>query len=182
MTKKKEKGLKNKEVIEEKEEDLGEFDESEEVLLLKHEIENLNEKIKKVQADSINYRKRKDEETSRMLKFANEDLILEILNIQNIFKEAFKNKSDNPEFESYTKGFKMIYENINNVLESFGVKKIDSLGKEFDYNKEEAIVLGHDNSKKDNIVLEVFRDGYTLYDKVIIPSQVKVNQLNKEEK
>ena len=48
----------------------------EEILILKNNIEHLEAKIKLSQAELINYRKRKDEETSNMLKFANMDLIL----------------------------------------------------------------------------------------------------------
>ena len=66
-------------------EDLENFGETEEVLLLKNTIQELENKVKTVQADSINYRKRKDEEVSRMLKYANQDLILDLLNIQNTF-------------------------------------------------------------------------------------------------
>ena len=53
-------------------EDLENFGETEEVLLLKNTIQELENKVKTVQADSINYRKRKDEEVSRMLKYANQ--------------------------------------------------------------------------------------------------------------
>ena len=55
------------------------FDESEEVLILKNNIQNLEEKLKASHAELINYRKRKDEEVVRMLKFCNEDLIKQIL-------------------------------------------------------------------------------------------------------
>ena len=89
-------------------EDLENFGETEEVLLLKNTIQELENKVKTVQADSINYRKRKDEEVSRMLKYANQDLILDLLNIQNTFKEAFKMVDKNKELENYFKGLKMI--------------------------------------------------------------------------
>ena len=81
-------------------EDLENFGETEEVLLLKNTIQELENKVKTVQADSINYRKRKDEEVSRMLKYANQDLILDLLNIQNTFKEAFKMVDKNKELEN----------------------------------------------------------------------------------
>ena len=54
--------------------------------------------------------------------------------------------------------------------------------KEYDYNLEEAVMIEENKNKKDNIVLEVFRDGYMLYDKVILPAQVKVNKNESEGK
>jgi len=117
-----------------------------------------------------------------MLKYANQDLILDLLNIQNTFKEAFKMVDKNKELENYFKGFKMIENQISNTLTNYGVKKIDCLNKEYDYNLEEAVMIEENKNKKDNIVLEVFRDGYMLYDKVILPAQVKVNKNESEGK
>ena len=51
---------------------------SEDVLILKNKIENLEEKVRYHQAELINYRKRKDDEVSNMLKYANQDLIMEL--------------------------------------------------------------------------------------------------------
>ena len=163
-------------------EDLENFGETEEVLLLKNTIQELENKVKTVQADSINYRKRKDEEVSRMLKYANKDLILDLLNIQNTFKEAFKMLDKNKELENYFKGFKMIETQIANTLTNYGVTKIDCLNKEYDYNLEEAVMIEENKDKENNIVVEVFRDGYMLYDKVILPAQVKVNKNESEGK
>ena len=66
----------------------------EEILILKNNIENLEEKIKLTQAELINYRKRKDEETSNMLKYANMDLIVELLPVLDNFERALNMKSE----------------------------------------------------------------------------------------
>ena len=73
--------------------------ESEEVLILKNTIENLEEKVRYHQAELINYRKRKDEEVSNMLKFANQGLIEDLLPILDNFERALNMKSDNKELE-----------------------------------------------------------------------------------
>ena len=117
-----------------------------------------------------------------MLKYANKDLILDLLNIQNTFKEAFKIVDKNKKIENYFKGFKMIETQIANTLTNYGVTKIDCLNKEYDYNLEEAVMIEENKDKENNIVVEVFRDGYMLYDKVILPAQVKVNKNESEGK
>ena len=78
----------------------------------------MNEKLKEAEneairakADLINYRKRKDEETSKILKYCNEDLILEILPILDNFERAIKMDDDNLEDEvsKFLEGMKKHY-------------------------------------------------------------------------
>ena len=62
---------------------------------LKSTITELENKLKYQQAELINYRKRKDEETANMLKFANQDLILELIQIVDNFERAIKLDDNN---------------------------------------------------------------------------------------
>ena len=79
-----------------------EFDESEEVLILKNNIQNLEEKLKASHAELINYRKRKDEEVLNKLKFANQDLIMDILPVLDNFERAIKlQKSDDANLSKF---------------------------------------------------------------------------------
>ena len=82
------------------------FDESEEVLILKNNIQNLEEKLKASHAELINYRKRKDEEVLNKLKFANQDLIMDILPVLDNFERAIKlQKSDDANLSKFLDGF-----------------------------------------------------------------------------
>lgn len=154
-----------------------------EILKLEEEIKDLQKviiekdlKIKEVQAELINYRKRKDEEVAGRMKYASRDLIVDLLSTLDNFEKAFKMVEGNKELSNYLKGFQMIHENILSILESHGVEKINSLGTKFDYGVEEAVMIAHEKDKEDEIILEVFREGYKLYDKVIRTAQVKVNK------
>lgn len=156
-----------------------EFDESEEVLILKNNIQNLEEKLKASHAELINYRKRKDEEVANKLKFANQDLILDILPVLDNFDRAIKlQKSDDTNLNKFLDGFKMLYNSLNETLKRYGVEEIDCLGKEFDHNLHEAMLVEKDETKEDNIVLEVLIKGYILKGRVIRPASVKVNKIN----
>ena len=139
---------------------------------LKQEIEDANEKFLRSQADLINYRKRKDEEVERYLKYANEDLILDILTVVDNFERAL-NVEDNTKV---MEGIKMIYANIIGIVEKIGDKEIDELGKKFDPKFNNAVMTEEDKAKESDIVVEVFQKGYTLKDKVIRPAMVKVNK------
>ena len=157
----------------------------ESVTLTKEEIEQMNNKVKeseekflRAQAELINYRKRKDEETEKKLKYANEDLVLEILPVLDNFERAIKMDDDNLEDEvsQFLSGMKMVYAGLVSALEKFGVKEIESLGKPFDANVHQAVMTESVEGKEEDIVLEVYQKGYMLKDKVIRPAMVKVNK------
>ena len=77
-------------------------------------VRRAEEKALSYQAELINYRKRKDEETEKKLKYANEDLILEILPALDNFERAIKMDDDNLEDEvsQFLSGMKMIYASL----------------------------------------------------------------------
>lgn len=156
-------------------EDLGE---DEETLILKNKIENLEEKVRYHQAELINYRKRKDEEVSNMLKYANQDLIMEILPIVDNFERALKLSEKDETNAKFAEGFKMLYTGLVNILHKFGVEEIKSTGEKFDPTYHEALLIENDQTKEDDIIIETLITGYTYKGRVIRPSSVKVNKIN----
>lgn len=148
--------------------------------LLKSNNELL-EKIKYTQAELVNYRRRKDEETENMLKYANKDIILELIPIVDNFERAIKLDDENltDELSKFLDGFKMMYSQLTNVLNTFGVTEISRVGEEFDPNLEQALMMDSVEDKKDDEVLEVLLKGYKLKDRVIRPATVKINKINK---
>lgn len=163
----------------------------EEIKKLKEELEKkdklineLNDKIKYHQAELINYRKRKEEEVTNRLKYANEDLIRELILILDNFERAIK-LDDNDltdELSKFLKGFKMMYASFDDVLKKYGLEEIEASHLEYDPNTMEALMIDHDKDFKDNEVLEVLLKGYRLKDKVVRPSSVRVNKLEEENK
>ncbi len=150
---------------------------------LEEEKKELENKVLLAQAELVNYRRRKDEEVSNRLKFANQDLILELLPVLDNFERAIQlddnNLSDG--LSKFLAGFKMMYAHMNEILKQFGVEEIDCLGKEFDPNSMEALMTDNDPEYDDNIVLDVLMKGYRLKDRIIRAAKVKVNQKELEE-
>ena len=149
------------------------------------ELENLKETNKKLEqdvlvarADLINYRKRKDEEIARMLKFCNEDLIKQLLSVLDNFERAIKLDDDNldDEVSKFLEGFKMIYCNMQNIMSNFEVKPIDGANKPFDPIYHNAIMVEQREGVEPGMVLEVLQKGYMYKDKVIRPAMVKVSE------
>ena len=144
---------------------------------LQSDNQALVDKVKLTQAELVNYRKRKDEETANMLKFANQDLITELINVVDNFERAIK-LDDNDltdELSKFLDGFKMMYANLMEILKKFGVEEINRVGEVFDPNQEQALMTDSIEEMDDDVVTEVLLKGYKLNGRVIRPASVKVN-------
>lgn len=151
---------------------------------LEAEIAKLNNDVLLVRAEMQNYRKRKEDETANLLKFANQDFMMELIPILDNFERAIKldDNNLNDELSKFLSGFKMMYSHLVETMKKFGLEEIPALGCEFDPNCMEALMLDCDKAKEDNIVLDVLMKGYRLKDRVIRPVTVKVNKLEEENK
>lgn len=141
-------------------------------------IKELEEALLRLKADNINYRKRKDEEVSKMLKFASEDMVKDILPIVDNFERAIK-LDDNDltdELSKFLAGFKMIYCHLVETLEKYEVKAIDGINKEFDPNFHQGVLTEKVEGVNPGMVVEVMQKGYMFKDKVIRPAMVKVSE------
>jgi len=142
-----------------------------------NKISELEDKLIRQSADMVNYRKRKEEEINKMLKFANEDIIKEMLPIIDNFERAINNNENLSETEQkFLDGFKMIYCSILNILEENEVKAIDGANKPFDPTYHNAIMLEKNDNYASGMVIEVLQKGYLYKDKVIRPAMVKVSE------
>jgi len=113
------------------------------------------------------------ERMGKIVKFANEQLILNILDIlDNIYIAEEKLPKDLEENE-WVKGMLSIKNQILEFLKNQGVEQIDCLKKEFDPNFHEAVEMTESNSKSGTIIKEI-KKGYTLNGKVIRPAKVKI--------
>ena len=151
--------------------------ENELIVELNNKIKELESKLLYKDADLINYRKRKDEEVSNMLKYSNLDMASELLIVVDDLERAIKIDDDvlDDELSKFLSGFKMIYTRLINILNNFEIKEIEALGKEFDPRYHQAVLTDNVSDKDNNIILDVLQKGYMYKDKVIRPAMVKVN-------
>lgn len=152
--------------------------EDEQISVLNNYIKELEEKILREKAELVNYRRRKDDEVSNMLKYANEDVIGELLPIVDNFERAIKldNNDLSDELSKFLTGFKMIYTSLINVLNKFEVKAIDGTSKPFDPTYHQAVLTEKIEGVEPGIVIEVLQKGYLYKDRVIRPAMVKVSE------
>ena len=143
-----------------------------------NEIKSLKEDVLREKAEVLNFKKRKDEETAKILKYSNEDIVKEILPIMDNFERAINafNECKDEATLKYSEGVKMIYCHLNSVLEKFEVIPIDGSNKPFDPVYHQGLMLEHKDGVEPGMVLEVLQKGYLLKDRVIRPAMVKVSE------
>lgn len=133
--------------------------------------DNLDKYIRQL-AEFENFRKRSNSEKTAMYSNGVRDTVEKLLPVIDNFERAVE-AADDKEAPMY-KGVEMILKQFMEILENLGVKEIPSKGEPFDPNVHSAVMHVDDESCDENIVVEVFQKGYTLGDKVIRPSMVKV--------
>ena len=146
--------------------------------MLENKIKELEESLLRKDADSINYRKRKDEEISKMLKYKDEDIAKDLLPIIDNFERAIELDDDNldDELSKFLEGFKMIYCHLEEILGKYEIKAIDGDKKPFDPNYHQGVLTEKVEGMEPGMVVEVMQKGYLLKDKVIRHAMVKVSQ------
>ena len=150
----------------------------EEIGILNEKIKKLEEALLRNQAELQNYKRRKDEEVSRLLKYSEEDIASEFLPILDNFERAINMDDNNldDEVSKFLEGFKMVYCQVKNLLEKYEIKEIDCDNKEFDPAIHQGVMTGKDETKESGIILEVMQKGYMYKDRLLRPSMVKVNE------
>lgn len=143
-----------------------------------NKISELEDTILRNKAEFVNYRKRLEEEQSRILKYSNEDIIKELLPILDNFERAISMDDDNldDEVSKFLAGFKLIYGNLVNILNEFEVTEVNGLDKEFDPTYQQAVMTEEKEGIEPGTVIEVLQKGYMLKEKVIRPAMVKVSK------
>ncbi|MDD2377320.1 MAG: nucleotide exchange factor GrpE [Bacilli bacterium] len=143
-----------------------------------NKISELEDTILRNKAEFVNYRKRLEEEQSRILKYSNEDIIKELLPILDNFERAISMDDDNLEDEvsKFLAGFKLIYGNLVNILNDFEVTEVKGLDEEFDPTYQQAVMTEEKEGVEPGTVIEVLQKGYMLKEKVIRPAMVKVSK------
>lgn len=99
------------------------------------------------------------------------DLVSNLLPIIDNFEKALRAECKD---DSYKNGMEMIYSELTGLLDKLGIEEIEALGKTFDPNFHEAVMHEEDETKGEKEVVEVFRKGYMINDRVIRHSMVKV--------
>ena len=143
---------------------------------LRAQLEDCRSKLLYTLADFDNYKKRIDREKAESRAYANESLVLELLDVYENLGRALE-ASSKPEAQAaqIAKGLEMVYGQMRAVLEKHGLEPIVAVGKPFDPRTMEAMMQEASPIDEDT-VLEEFQRGYKLHSKVIRCAKVKVSK------
>lgn len=140
---------------------------------LKKTAEEANNKYIRLYADFENYKKITARNREELLKYANEDLLSDILTVIDHLELALQHATGDESSSPLSEGVELTLKELKNVLEKHGLQTIDALGKPFDP------VVHHAMSKieseeEENTVIREFRKGYMLKDRVLRAAMVGV--------
>ncbi len=142
-----------------------------EVEQLRSERDEYLEQLRRTLADFANYKRRNEQERALVRQFANRDLLLQIIDIQDDFERALGAIPEDQRENGWVSGTAMIERKLNAVLERAGVTQLDALGQPFDPALHEAVATDPGSSGEQ--VVEVFRNGYKLGDQVLRAAMVR---------
>jgi molecular chaperone GrpE len=131
-------------------------------------------------ADFENARKRLEREKQEYFKYANSEIILELLSVLDVFKKAYDTACDKNDFEVLKNGVSMILKDAERFLKNHGVKKMEVMGEKFDTDLHEAVGFTERGDLPDGVITEQIKEGYMLNDRVIRPALVLVNKTDNE--
>jgi|TARA_Y100000294_G_scaffold84474_1_gene79208 molecular chaperone GrpE len=141
---------------------------------LEMQLEEAKDKHLRLKAEFDNFRRRKADELSALLKYDGENVIKGFIPIMNDLDRMLD--SSNATNESLKDGMKLVEAKIQKFLESLDVKSFGEIGDEMDTEIHDAMMTKTDESMDDHVILSVFEKGYTYRDKVIRHAKVIVNK------
>ncbi len=145
-----------------------------EIEKLTHLLGEEKEKSMRIQAEMMNFKRRKEEEVSNYKKYANEDILKDLIKVMDNFERAWSLETE--ENAEFLKGFKMISDTISKILAENGVFEIEALDKPFDPNFHQAVLTEAREGIEPSMVIEVLQKGYMYKDRVLRASMVKVSE------
>ena len=138
----------------------------------KKRSEDYLNRLKYMQADFENLKKRLDRQLEEVRKYCNERLVLELLGIADELEVAIQEGKQTESIAIFLQGVEMTMKKLKRVLEKEEVSPIECVGQAFDPSKHE-VIAKVENDEEGKIIEEI-RKGYIMKGKVIRPSVVKI--------
>jgi molecular chaperone GrpE len=149
---------------------------TEEPLPLDKQIEDLEEKVLRAQAEVQNVRRIAAQEVTRARLYGAESLAKEFLSVGDNLQRALDSSAEATDLNSMKEGLELTFKSFESALKSAGITSIDPVNENFDPEKHEALSLVQDESREENTVIEVVQKGFMILDRVLRPAKVIVSK------
>ena len=144
---------------------------------LRQELAEAKDKHLRLFAEFDNVRKRHAREREEIIRYAHEEVIVELLGFFEDFERCLDAAQKNPsESATLVKGLEMVMKRMRELLKKYDVEEIDAAEKKFNHEEHEALMAVESPDHEDGTILEVFQKGYKLGGKVVRPAKVKVSK------
>lgn len=140
---------------------------------LKRERDDYYDRLLRQTAEFDNYRKRVERERRAQADQAVERLMLEVLAVVDDFDRALTMSADESA-AGYRKGVELIHAKLHDLLRKNGVRPVEAVGARFDPNVHQAVIHEESPDHQEGDVIGELRRGYTMGDRLLRPSMVKV--------
>jgi len=144
-----------------------------EMAKLTADLEELRQTLLRRQADFENYRKRIEKERFEDSRRTTARVIEGLIPVIDGFEHALAAHRE-AEYESYRKGFELIYKQLLDSVTKLGAERIDPLGKAFDPHLHQAVDRAETTEHDDGTILQVFQPGYVFHGRMLRPAMVRV--------
>jgi molecular chaperone GrpE len=138
---------------------------------LKKQRDDYYDRLLRKTAEFDNFRKRTERERQQLAEAAAADLIGELLPLVDDLERALRAEGSD---DAIRKGVELIHKQLVETLRKRGVRPIEALGADFDPHYHMAVSHEPANGRRDGEVIEEFRRGYMLGDRLLRPATVKV--------
>ena len=144
---------------------------SEEFEKLKEEYNELDDRYKRMFAEFENYKKRSQKEKEGIYGMITGDVVASMLPVMDNLQKAAEAKSEDA---GYQEGVKLVGRQFQEALKRLGLEEIETLGQKFDPEFHEAVSHVEDNTKGEQEIVQEYRKGYKIGNKVVRHSMVIV--------
>lgn len=144
---------------------------------LEQQVGELTEALQRERADSVNIRRRHEEQISSLKNIVKSNVVEELLPVIDNFERSLKHVPKDLEENDFVKGVKGVVKQFEQTLSEMGVQKIKTVGEQFDPALHEAVGM-EDGDGEVEVICEELQPGYRLEDEVIRHAMVKVKKEN----
>jgi molecular chaperone GrpE len=135
------------------------------------ELEELNNRLLRLQADFDNFRRRSRQEKEELSQVVAYGVLKEFLPVLDNFERALAASTQDAQLHA---GVEMIYRQLSGIMERLGVTPIAAVGGQFDPARHEAVMRVQDADQADGLIVEELQKGYEMGGRILRPSMVKV--------
>ena len=147
---------------------------------VREEARDIEDRMLRLAAEFENYKKRMQRERETMMKYAEENVLKELLPTLDNLERAIEQGRDSDDASALLEGVEMTFKGLLGALEKIGLKPLSGVGEEFDPNFHEALAAEPSDEVPANVILQEYQKGYMFKDRLIRAAKVVVSKGNEE--